>query len=107
MSEILILPLDLSPEASRRLRDRLERDLASGLDPGPRQAQIACLSGSLKRSLHQLREALGKALSELPADDPTATDLRAAALGVASLAQAVMELAGGCRAPLGGPGPVG
>jgi hypothetical protein len=99
MSDVLILPLDLSPEASRRLRDRLERDLAAGSDPGPRHAQIACLSGSLARSLHQLREALGRALSEMPADDPSAHSLQEAASGMASLAQAVIDLAGVCRAP--------
>lgn len=107
MTDVLTLPLDLSPEASRLLRDRLERDVAAGLDPGPRHAQIACLSGSLTRSLHQLREALGRALSELPAGDPRAISLQEAASGMASLAQAVMDLAGGCRAPPGVPAPVG
>ncbi len=76
MTNVLTLPLDLSGKAARRLSSQLERDLAAGLDPGPRHAQIACLSDSLARSLDQLKEALARAVSELPADDPAALRLR-------------------------------
>lgn len=99
MTNVLTLPLDLSGEAAGRLRGQLERDLAAGLDPGPRQAQIACLSDSLVRSLHQLKEALGRAVSELPADDPAASSLREAAAGMTLIAQAVMVCAGSYRVP--------
>ncbi len=99
MTDVLTLPLDLSPEASRRLRDLLERDLAAGVDPGPRHAQIACLSDSLARSLHRLREAVGRALLELPAEDPRMVRLQEAASGMASLAQVVMDRTGAYRQP--------
>ncbi|MFH6787320.1 MULTISPECIES: hypothetical protein [Methylobacterium] len=95
MADVLALPLDLSAEGVHRLRIQLERDLAAGLDPGSRQAQIACLSGSLARSLHQLREAVGKALSEMPANDPLALNLRDAATGMTRIAEAVMAGAAG------------
>lgn len=98
MAEVLTLPLDLSAEASRRLHVQLEQEMAAGLDPGSRQAQIACLSGSLTRALHQLRESVRRAVSDLPADDPTASTLHEAATGMALLAQAVMAGAAGLGA---------
>jgi hypothetical protein len=89
--------LTLSSETARRLLGDSQRDLAAGVDLGPRQAQIACLSDSLSRSLHQLRETVVREVSQLPEDDTRALRLGEAAAGITLIARSVIGCASAYR----------
>lgn len=93
MTELLILPVDLSSNGIRRLEAQLERDIRAGGDLGSRQGQIACLSESILRSVEGLHEALSLLAAELPAGDPMVARLRDAAENMTRLALAVMDYA--------------
>lgn len=90
MTDVLTLPATLSAAGAHRLLGQLERDLAAGLDPGPRGAQIAFLTGSLTRAVGELRQTLPRVIAEMPAGDPTARHLCEAAAGMMRIAEAVM-----------------
>ena len=93
MTELLILPVDLSSDGIRRLEAQLERDIRAGGNLGSRQGQIACLSESILRSVEGLQEALSLLTAELPAGDPMVARLQEAAENMMRLALAVMDYA--------------
>jgi hypothetical protein len=97
MAQVLTLPLDLSPDVTRRLCAQLERAAGTGIDLGSRQIQIAGVSDALTRSLQDLDAALRRMAAHLPADDPTASGLREAAGAMTSIARSVLGIAGGCE----------
>lgn len=90
MTEMLVLPIDLSRAGIRRLEARLERDIEAGADLGSRQGQIACLSGSILRSVERLREAVLVLAADLPAGDPMVGRLQEAAETMTRLAFTVV-----------------
>lgn len=93
MTEMLILPVDLSPSGMSRLGAQLEREIQAGRDLGSRHGQIACLSEAIMRSVEGLREAVILLAADLPPDDPMVCQLRDAGANMTRLAKAVMDYA--------------
>lgn len=93
MTGMIVLPVDISSEGIRRLEAQLEREIRTGADLGSRHGQIACLSGSILRSLETLRKAMLHLTGELPDGDPMVGRLREATESMTRLARAVMDYA--------------